>query len=194
MSKVIDLSPKYSIFKTSYSGSYSIEELLKFAHLNHSLAIPTNNNSVWIEIEAKCFESVNSEVMSHIERISNRKFCNYAKHNWIYTQRKGFNMEWMHQHLLVHPNGRSKILADYTFTFYLQTTDEVTGDEGCIVFETEDKKRHKFFPEVGDIFIFPSDLRHTAMPTPNSEKERIVYAGSYCLDIENQPTGTKTLV
>ena len=194
MSNFIDLSPKYSIFKTTYSGNHSIEEFLKYAHLNQSLAIPNNNNSTWVEVEAKCFESVNSQVMAHIEHIANRKFTNYAKFHWVYTQRKGFNVEWMHQHLLVHPNGRSKILADYTFTFYLQITDEITGDEGCIVFETEDKKRHKFFPVVGDIFIFPSDLRHTAIPTPNSNKERIVYAGSYCLDIENQMTSAKSLV
>jgi hypothetical protein len=95
-------------------------------------------------------------------------------------------MEWMHQHILVHPPGRTNILSDWTFTFYLQTTDEISGNEGCIVFEDENKKRHTFLPEVGDIFLFGSDLRHTAIPTPNSEKKRIVYAGSFCTDIWNQ--------
>ena len=38
----------------------------------------------------------------------------------------------------------------------------------------------------GDFFIFPADIRHTAVPTPNSEIDRIVYAGNLCLDVENQ--------
>lgn len=192
MIDILKLSPKFSILKTKYEGPYSIKEFLKYTHLNHLLVIPTNNNSVWIEIESKCFESINNQVMKHIQALSNKTFRNYAKHNWVYTQRKEFNMEWMHQHLLVHPNGRSKIIADYTFTFYLQTTDQVTGDQGCIVFETEDKQRHKYFPEVGDVFVFPSDLRHTAIPTPDSDKERIVFAGSFCMDIENQNYSLKS--
>jgi predicted 2-oxoglutarate/Fe(II)-dependent dioxygenase YbiX len=95
-------------------------------------------------------------------------------------------MEWMHQHLLVHPPGRSNIKTDFTFTYYLQTPKDIKGDEGHIVFETEDKIKHKFLPQEGDFFIFPADIRHTAIPTPNSELDRIVYAGNFCLDVENQ--------
>ena len=164
----IKLSEKFTIYKGRYNGEYSIEEFLKYTELNDALAIHTNDNSVWIEIETECFNSINSYVKTQIEQISLRKIKNYAQHFWVYTQRKGFNLEWMHQHLQVHPFGRSNILADYTFTFYLQTTNEINGDEGCIVFEDENKKRHKFLPEVGDIFIFPADIRHTAIPTPNS--------------------------
>lgn len=98
------------------------------------------------------------------------------------------------QHIQVHPPGRSKIQSDYTFTFYLQTTDEIKGDEGKIVFQDEYGIKHSFLPNVGDIFIFDGDIRHTAIPTPNSNKERIVYAGSYCLDIYNQKNYGKTLV
>jgi len=103
-------------------------------------------------------------------------------------------LEWMHQHIEVHPPGRSKILTDYTFTFYLQTTDEIEGDEGMIVFQTEDGKKHKFLPQVNDIFLFPADIRHTAIPTPNSNKERIVYAGSYCINIFNQKIYEKNTI
>jgi len=182
----IKLSEKYTIHTGRYDNKYPIDEFLKYAEINDKLATHTNDNSVWIEIETECFQSINSYIKSQIENITNKKITNYAQHYWIYTQKKGFNLEWMHQHIQVHPPGRSNILSDYTFTFYLQTTDEIIGDEGCIVFEDENKMRHKFLPEVGDIFIFPADLRHTAIPTPNSEKKRIVYAGSLCIDINNQ--------
>ncbi len=192
--KPIKLSEKFTIYIGKYHNEYPVDEFLKFVEINDSLAVHTNDNSVWIEIETECFQSVNSFVKSQIERISGTKFTNFAQHYWVYTQKKGFNLEWMHQHLQVHPPGRSNILADFTFTFYLQTTDEVTGDEGCIVFEDENKQRHKYFPQVGDIFIFPADIRHTAIPTPNSEKKRIVYAGSFCLDVTSQKKIDKHLI
>jgi len=190
----IKLSEKFTIYVGRYNNEYSIEEFLKYVDLNDRMAIHTNDNSVWIEIETECFQSVNSYIKKQIESITNKKFINYAQHYWVYTQRKAFNLEWMHQHIQVHPPGRSNILSDYTFTFYLQTTDEITGDEGCIVFEDENKQRHKFLPEVGDIFIFPGDIRHTAIPTPNSEKKRIVYAGSFCIDIFDQKKIEKQII
>ena len=192
--KQIKLSEKYTIYKSKYSGLYSIEDFLKLVQFNHKNTIHTNNNSVWIEIESPVFDSINNQIRKHIEEISGKEFTNYAKHHWVYTQRKGFNLEWMHQHIQVHPPNRSKIQSDYTFTFYLQTTDEIEGDEGKIIFQTEDGKLHKFLPEVGDIFIFDGDIKHTAIPTPKSSKERIVYAGSYCIDIFNQKNYEKNLV
>ena len=190
----IKLSEKYTIYKGRYNGEYSIEDFLKLVEFNHNNTIHTNNNSTWIEIESPVFDSINNQIKESIKTISGKVFKNFAQHHWVYTQRKGFDLEWMHQHIQVHPPGRSKIQSDYTFTFYLQTTDEIQGDEGKIVFQDENGKKHKLLPEVGDIFIFDGDIRHTAIPTPNSNKERIVYAGSFCIDIQNQINIQKTLV
>jgi hypothetical protein len=190
----IKLSNKYTIYKGVYNNEYQIEEFLKLVKFNHNNVIHTNDNSVWIEIKSPVFDSINNQIRNSIEEISGKKLIHFAEHQWVYTQRKGFNLEWMHQHLEVHPPGRSKIKTDFTFTFYLQTTDEISGDEGKIVFQTEDGLQHKFLPEVGDIFIFPADIRHTAIPTPNSNKERIVYAGNYCIDIFNQSNFGKKIV
>lgn len=184
--EVLDLSNEYTIYRSNYKGTYEIEDFLELIRFNHIHTIHTNNNSVWMEIESPIIDSINNQVKLHIESISGKKFTNYAKHNWTYTQRKGFDLEWMHQHLLVHPPGRSKITTDYTFTFYLQVPKSTQGDSGKIVFETEDKIKHKFKPKVGEIFIFPAEIRHTAIPTPTSEVERIVFAGSFCIDVYNQ--------
>lgn len=194
MIEKIELSKKYSIWKTKYSGAHSLNSILKSIFLNSKLATHSNSNSVWIEINSPCLLDINREVKQHIEKIDGRAFLTYAEHYWVYTQTKGFNMEWMHQHLLVHPDNRSKILTDYTFTFYVQTPTDIKGDEGHIVFEDENKVRHKFLPVTNDIYIFPADIRHTAIPTPNSENDRIVYAGSLCLDVENQNYGAKNTI
>lgn len=190
----IELSNKYSIWKSKFESKYSKDEFLKFVEINNKLSTHTNNNSVWMEIQTEVFGEVNKFIKESIENISNKKFCNYAEHYWIYRQTNGFNMEWMHQHLLVHPQNRSTILTDYTFTYYIQTPTDISEDEGCIVFEDENKNRHKFLPTEGDVFIFPADIRHTAIPTPNSKLDRIVYAGSLCIDIENQIDGTKNII
>jgi predicted 2-oxoglutarate/Fe(II)-dependent dioxygenase YbiX len=187
----IKLSENYNIYKTfDPEFSFIKEECLKYAYLNDSMVqhrkIENKPNSVWVEINPKCFLNINNKIKKHIEEISKRKFKNYAEHYWVYTQTKHHKLEWMHQHLLVHPHGRSNIKTDYTFTYYLQTPKDITGDEGHLIFETEDKMRHKFLPNEGDIFIFPADIRHTAVPTPNSKIDRIVYAGNLCLDVENQ--------
>lgn len=193
MEKLV-LSKEYSIYKSKYQGEYSIEEFLKYVEFNDKAAIHSNNNSVWIEIEAECFHSINSQVKEHIEELSGKKFTNYAQHYWVYTQKKGFDLEWMHQHISVHPPGRSNLRTDYTFTFYLQIPDDLKGDQGHIVFQTEDGVKHKFLPQVGDIFIFPADIRHTGMPNPESDIKRIVYAGSLCIDIWNQNNKTLQLI
>ena len=192
--EVLELSDKFTIYRDKYNGEYPIESFLELVEFNHKNTIHTNNNSVWIEIETPVFDSINNQVKSNITSITGRELTNYAKHNWVYTQRKGFDMEWMHQHIFVHPPGRSKIHTDYTFTLYLQTTEDIREDEGKIVFEDENKIRHKFLPETGDIFIFPADIKHTAIPTPNSEKERIVFGGSYCIDIYNQKQYKKNML
>lgn len=190
----IKLSEKFTIYKGRYNGEYSINEFLKYVEFNDKSVIDNSYNSVGIEIHTPCFDSINNQVKTSIEQIANTKFVDYSEHYWVYTQTKGFDMEWMHQHIQVHPPGRTNILSDWTFTFYLQTTDEISGNEGCIVFEDENKKRHTYLPEVGDIFLFPSDLRHTAIPTPKSEKKRIVYAGSFCTDIWNQTKIQKSAI
>jgi predicted 2-oxoglutarate/Fe(II)-dependent dioxygenase YbiX len=199
MIKTIKLSDKYNIYHAVDDNFKNIkEECIKMAKLNDQLVVHSNvnrrNNSIWFEINAKCFLEINKKVKSYIEEISGRKFKTYAEHFWIYTQTKGFNMEWMHQHLYVHPNGRSNIKTDYTFTYYLQIPKDLTQNEGNIVFETEDKVRHNFVPTEGDIFIFPADIRHTAIPTPNSDIDRLVYAGNLCLDVENQINYQKNIL
>jgi hypothetical protein len=187
----IELSKKYTIYITQDSNFQNIKkDCLKFVKLNSEMSLLSKmedkQNTIWMDIRTNCFNYINDKVKKHIEEISNRNFVNYAEHYWVYTQTKGFNLEWMHQHLLVHPAGSTLIKTDYTFTYYLQTPTDIKGDEGHLIFETEDKVRHKFLPQEGDIFIFPADIRHTAIPTPNSEIDRIVYAGNFCLDIENQ--------
>lgn len=193
--EAIKLSDKFTIYKGSDSSFTSKkEECLRIVEINKKYSNPTNDNSIWMEVNSKIFREINSTIHKGIEQISNRTLENYAEHYWVYTQFKGFDLEWMHQHLYVHPSGRTTTVSDYTFTYYLQIPDDMKGDEGHIIFETEDKVKHKFLPKEGDYFIFPGDIRHTGVPTPNCEVERIVYAGSICVDVFNQASYEKSAI
>lgn len=190
----IKLSNTETIYRSKYSGIYTKDNFLEKVQINSKYTSQNHNNSTWIEIETPEFRDVENQIKDLLFQITNIKLENYSKHTWIYTQRQDFDLEWMHQHLLVHPNNRSTILTDYTFTYYIQTPTNSINDEGSIVFETKDKVKHTFTPNEGDIFIFPADMRHTAIPTPKCDKDRIVMAGSFCLDVFNQSSVSKSVI
>lgn len=191
----IILSDKYTIYK---SADPLFEEnrsyLLDIIKANHSYSLTTGADSVSMEINSIRFRRINELIKKLIENVTGRKFIDYAEHSWIFTQSKGYELEWMHQHLYVHPPGRTKIATDFTFTYYIQVPNDLQGQEGQLVFQTEDKVKHFFLPKEGDIFIFPGDIRHTAIPSTTSDTDRIVYAGSLCIDIFNQTKIEKTLL
>ena len=191
----IKLSDSCTIYR-AHDENFQLKKqrLLELISVNRKFVKLHSGNSVIVEIRAKELDKINSEIKSIISDITGRDFINYAENYWIYTQTKGFDLEWMHQHILVHPLGRTTFKTDFTFTYYVQTPKDIKGDEGHIVFQTEDKKLHKYLPEEGDIFIFPADLRHTAIPTPESDIDRLVYAGSLCIDIENQKDVKKSII
>lgn len=169
-------------------------ELIEYVKFNDSISKANRTDSVWIEIIVPCFTRVINKVKDHLSLIEGKNLTHYAEHFWIFTQKKGFNQEWLHQHIFVHPPDRSTVLSDYTFTYYIQTPSNSKLDEGCIMFQTEDKQNHKFLPQEGDLFIFPGDLYHTAIPTPDCDKDRIVLAGSICCDVNNQKLTKQSVI
>jgi len=189
--KPIKLSSRFTIHRgKDLNFSSKKDEFLRLIELNKKNLVNIDNDSLWMETNAEIFRGVNDIIKQRITEFTGEPFRNFAEHYWVYTQTKNFNLEWMHQHLLVHPNGRSKIFTDFTFTYYIQQPKNLEGNEGCIIFEDENGVRHSFLPEEGDWFIFPADLRHTAVPTPNCDIDRLVYAGSLCINIEKQQTRT----
>ena len=65
--------------------------------------------------------------------------------------------------------------------FYVQMPTNLKEDDGKIFFKTEDNVEHKLLPNEGDLIFFSSDLPHRPQINPDSDKERIVLAGNYCI-------------
>lgn len=178
--EIISLSLTEQIYKLVYDGPFTKEDFLFRFEQNRKISTMQNVDSVWIEFECNEFKSIDSLIFNTIKnKIIKGDIDYYAKHSWVYTQKKGYNLTYMHQHLILHSStNRSLIKSDYTFTFYVKQPKNLNGDEGKIVFQTENKELHKFLPNEMDIFIFPASLRHTAIPTEKHEETRVVYAGN----------------
>ena len=185
--KKIKLSDEFYFWRGTYSGFYPLEDFISAVNINKSISIPSNLNSLWVEVNLEPFVSVNEQVKQFLSSEYEREFKNYAEHYWVYTQKKDYNQDWMHQHLNIHPGSRSKAKTDFTFTYYIKQLDNLQKDEGKIIFKTEDGVEHKFLPKTDEIFIFPGNLWHKAVPTPNHDEERIVYAGSLAFNVLSPP-------
>jgi hypothetical protein len=192
----IQIGENEFVYKSRYDGLFTKNDFLfRFAQNKQISTIP-NDNSVWIEFECAEFQSIDSLIINLIEQeIIGSKFDYYAKHSWVYTQKKGFDMTYMHQHLLLHSStNRSTIKSDYTFTFYVQQPKNLVQDEGKIVFRTKDGNIHKFLPNEMDLFIFPADMYHTAIPTPQNDELRVVYAGNIAYNFLNKTPNNLNLI
>jgi hypothetical protein len=79
----------------------------------------------------------------------------------------------------------------YTFVCYIQMPNNLKGDDGVLFMEDVNHKVYSILPEDGDIIIMKGDLPHVPNYAPNSNKDRIVLAGSVRMDLSKQ---TKSLI
>ena len=95
--------------------------------------------------------------------------------------------------ILTSNYGESNKTRHWRFSDTKSSLDNLKDNEGSIIFRTEDNKEHIFKPNTLDLFIFPGDLWHKAVPTPNHKEKRIVYAGSLAFDVLNPPSRKKNI-
>lgn len=194
--EIIEIGENEFIYKSRYEGSFTKKDFLFRFEQNKKISTIPYDNSIWIEFECDEFKSIDYFILDLIEReIVGEKFNYFAKHSWVYTQKKGFDMTYMHQHLLLHSStNRSTIKSDFTFTFYVQQPKNLVGDEGKIVFKSKDGNIHKFLPGEMELFVFPADMYHTAIPTPQNDELRVVYAGNIAYNFLDKTPNNLNLI
>ena len=57
--------------------------------------------------------------------------------------------------------------------------NNLKNNEGRLFFKTQNGFETSILPEIGDLILFSSKLLHRPELNPNSELERIVYAGNF---------------
>lgn len=182
--EVFKLSEQYTVYRVKYKGEYSKENFIQRIADNKVVIYKKHfkhfeNFEDKFLIACKEFKAVDRQVLDTLETVENKKIEKVAKHSWVYTQRKDFNMN-MHKHdYLLYTTEKTSLETQWTCTFYVQLPKNVKKGEGDIVFMTEDKKLHTFTPQENDIIIFGGTLNHMVTQTPDAEINRVVYATNF---------------
>ena len=81
----------------------------------------------------------------------------------------------------------------YSFVYYLQMPDNISGIDGHILFKSKEGNVLKYLPKENEVLIFSSDLPHAPIHAKNSTKNRIVLAGDFVVD-NKTVKNNKTLI
>jgi hypothetical protein len=80
----------------------------------------------------------------------------------------------------------------YSFVFYLQMPNNLSGIDGNILFKNKQNDVLKYLPKENEVLVFKSNLPHAPIHAKDSIKNRIVLAGDFI--IENGVKNNKTLI
>jgi len=73
---------------------------------------------------------------------------------------------------------RNIFIPDYTFVYYLQMQNNLTGNEGHLMIKNKSGEIYSFLPEENDLIIMGGDVPHSPVPAANNTKDRLVIAGN----------------
>jgi hypothetical protein len=84
------------------------------------------------------------------------------------------------------------ILPLYSFVYYLQMPDNLSGIDGHLLFKNKNGNVLKYLPKENEVLVIKSDLSHAPIHAKNSTKNRIVLAGDFIIHDKNNKN--KTLI
>jgi hypothetical protein len=186
--KEIKINGEESYFKTKIEN-INFEQLIKDIKLNIEInksTIRTRGLQSQIIIQTTTLLNVYDKIMNKIFDLLNYSGENIYPHysaQWVYISDKFQKGTKYHHH--IENNGFVNVKMDWTFVYYVQMPDNLKNNEGKLFFKTQSGFETSILPEVGDLIVFSSKLLHKPELNPNSDLERIVYAGNFVkLDYE----------
>lgn len=163
-----------------YNKNILISDLKKnfeFSYGTENSELELSGEQSLLLIESTEINNVKNQCINSIRLINNADA--YYTKNWIYINDSKTKETFYHEH---SQNKDISILKNqWVYTFYLQMPDNLSNTEGYLFFKTNDGVVHKILPNEGDVIIFPANLLHKPELSPNTTKERIVFAGVYSM-------------
>lgn len=124
----------------------------------------------------------------HCVNLFNAKFNTVWFETWVNVVRnvpkQRFNR---HNHVDINKK-LNKPTPTYTWVYYMQLPNNLSGDEGKLEYEDE-TGTHRILPNIGDIIILRGDQWHSVINAPNTTVNRIVLAGNVSIS-NNKQTNT----
>jgi hypothetical protein len=183
----VTLNNDVKIYKTKFISPYVLADTLEKIKMNILLNKRTTDDrmhenvgpGIQSPIILKCpeLDVILDNAVSVCKELYGEETSGHLIHSWVAISRNDRSKILWHKHIHFAPP-YNFIETDYTFTYYLQMPDNLSGDDGMLLFKTNDGQIHKFLPEENDMFIFPPDLEHVVEWNRDSTKDRVVVASN----------------
>jgi hypothetical protein len=153
-----------SIFKEIYTDE-------QYANITYSTDSFTGKNTR--QMYQKCYDTL--KTIYEIEL--NKSIKTGYQCGWIFRAHPNDDTGTYHVHTTLgnqYDTSGNQLLSDYSWTYYLNIPNIVSGVEGNLFFKDGDSEPISFLPEKGYLYSFPSSLLHRPNEAPNSTNQRIV--------------------
>ncbi len=137
------------------------------------------------------FDDIYNFCSERCVEISNKnllKFNEFNLHKWVSVlrsqPRQPMELDVENKEPTYHNHKKiaemsGKTIPQYSFVYYLQMPDNLSGIDGHILFKNENGGVLKYLPKENEVLIFKSDLSHAPIHAKNSTKNRVVLAGDF---------------
>jgi hypothetical protein len=183
----IILSNEVKIYKTKFISPYALDQTMEMIKTNLLLNKRTTDDRIHYNVGPgiqsplilKCpeIDTIIEHAVDMCKLLYDENIIGHLIHSWIAISRSDRTKFLWHKHVNFAPP-YNFIETDFTFTYYVQMPDNLSDDDGMLLFRTKDGDIHKFLPEENDLFIFPPDLDHVVEWNRDSSKERVVLASN----------------
>lgn len=160
-------------------------------HINKKDPSPGEQTKFYIiNDEFLNFQKIIFEKIKSFLKVTDDK--NIFLDQWVYKSSSKNTSTRYHRHDIGEGNlVMNFFIPSHTLTYYISMPN---NDEGLLWFK-EDDEEISYQPTVGDILIFPANLKHKPDLNKNSSVDRVVYGANFCLiDEDKIDRKTKTLI
>lgn len=174
-------------YKTQYTSLTNKDELInhiynlikKQTSKNDGYAIETEDNLISDIIQFgidKC-KKIYLEDGNEIETILHDLWLNRVRKYDEQLQATTFENPIFHNHKTINES-RKIFVPDYTFVYYIQIQNNLSGNEGHLMIKNKNDEIYSFLPNEGDLIIMKGDLPHSPVSAVNTTQDRLVIAGN----------------
>lgn len=143
-----------------------VRKVLMTPTKEHYISLITSKFST---LETRTIVSFATDFLSNSLNVLN----DFVFHSWVLFADNKDEKSYYHDHLDI--NG---VRNQWSFCYYIQMPNNLSGDQGKLMFKTADGLEHGTLPEEGDLIIFPGDLLHKPIEAVNSNKDRVVFCSN----------------
>jgi hypothetical protein len=155
-----------------------IESILKEISINDEYVAITYSTDAFTgkyirQLYQECYDTL--KTVYEIEL--NKSIITGYQCGWFFRSFPNDNTGNYHMHRILgkqYEDPNNFMLSDYSWTYYLNIPNIVSGVEGHLSFKEGDSEPISFLPEKGYLYSFPSTLPHRPNEAPNSTNRRIV--------------------